>query len=306
MAIRSFKWEGLKKVSARELALTDALFEFLPATGIREHVALAVRKTLIGHLGQDVKYFLDSVSEASFADFSKDLSEPAVIIVFGMKPVEQKGFIHIDGHLARVIIDRLLGGRGESVGEVSELTETEQGVLQYLIMQLMAEVYKLCGSSPRVHFRFERFAFHGKDLVNFVSPKDTMAVLNWRVSCFGKSGFVRLVFPDPFVSQAFLSPEVIDAKKMPAEMAHFKRQLERFGFIKTTIWAEGGRVTLSGEEIDDLEPGDVLLLDETLASMQDDELTGEVLIRAGQGEKSSVRAKIKRSIKKLELEIEGN
>lgn len=306
MVVSPFKWKGLRKVSSREAGLTRALFEFLPLTDARGQIDVAIRKTFMKHLGQEVLYFLDAVGEDKFGTFLDKLSDPSIIVVIGLKPIEKKAFIHIDHDLAYLIIDRLLGGSGSISSEKRPLTETEQGVLQYLIMQLMAEVHKLCGASPRVHFRFEKFAFTSKEIVNLASPEDILSVITFKFSCFDSSGFVRLIFPDAFTEAAFLDEGAhFDIKRRPDEAKYFLKQVERYGFIKTSLWAEGGRTTLSPVEIRDLEPGDVILLEESDLILKGKAVGGDAILRVGRGESGGIRSRIKKSGKKLVVEVKG-
>jgi flagellar motor switch protein FliM len=289
--LKAFKLNHLKKVSAHEVELVRALYEFLPATDIRDKFDLAIRKSLIKHLGQDLRYFLSSCEMKFFNEFSATLPEQPLLTVMGLTPIEKKALIQIDHHIANLVINKLLSG-STTMSDLKPLTETEQGVLQYLIMQVLSQVYRSAGSEPRVHFRFEKFIFDPTEAKEIIGSKQRVCILTVEINLFDQSGFVRLIFPDPFLEEMLhLAPGAGRTKK---ERAYFGRQLKKWGFIKTSAWAEAGSSLLSPVEIKDLEAGDVILFDETDLNKVGKKIAGNVQLHFG-GLEGGVKAKIEKS-----------
>ena len=67
------------------------------------------------------------------------LPECPVLVVLGLAPIGKKAVVHIDSHIASLVIGKLLGGGESAPEELKPLTETEQGVLQYLIIASLME-----------------------------------------------------------------------------------------------------------------------------------------------------------------------
>lgn len=280
--VKPFKLDHLKKISGHEVELIRALYEFLPATDVREKLHVAIRKALMKHLGQDIRYYLSAVEKKNFNEFTASLPECPILMILGLTPIEQKVIIHLDHHIANLVVNKLLGGGDVAQGEIKPLTETEQGVLQYLVMQVLSKIYALTGSEPRVHFRFERFVFDSQEVAKFARAREGVCILTLEISIFDQSGFARLVFPYPFLEEILsLSAGAGSSKK---EREYFGRQLAKWGFIKTSLWAEAGNCLLSPVEMKDLEPGDVVLFDETELKLVGKVAKGEVLIHCGAAE----------------------
>lgn len=301
MLVKPFHW-NLKKVSSEETRLLKALFEFLPETSVRAELGLAIRKTLLKHLGEKVVYYLDAVNQLSYNDFLSGAGEPVAIAVLGLAPIQKKMVIEIDGEIAHIIIDHLLGGEGTSAAHRTP-TDAEQGVLQYLIMQLLGEVYKLCGASTRVHFRFERFVFDLKDASELAEPKDMVALLTYKVVIKERAGFVKLAFPNPFALEAFLTPEQVTTS--PGEAGFIAKAVGSYDFLNAALWAEAGVATLEPTELSSLDAGDVIIFDETGLTLADGKLSGNVYLRAGSGVSGGFRAVVRPAKGKVGCTIVG-
>lgn len=301
--IKPFKLDNLKKVSRREQELIHALYEFLPATEVREKVHVAIRKALIKHLGRDIRYFLSSVETISFNEFSTALPECPVVVVLGLAPIGKKLIIHVDHHIANLLINKLLGGGDVTMGEVKPLTETEQGVMQYLVMQILSQIYSSGGAEPRVHFRMDRFLFDPGDVRKLVDAREKVCILTVNVTIFDQSGFIRLVFPDPFLEEIVNLSE--GAGQTKGERKYFGHALHKWGFVKTSVWGEAGNSLLNPVEIRDLEPGDVILFDESDLKLTGGEMKGNIVLHFGAGGKGVDASLVESGAKTIKCKLGG-
>jgi len=294
MAISQFRFK-LKKVSERERRIVEAIHAFLPATGLREGFFKGIKESVARHVGEAFSIRLEALNYEPYPSYLLRLPSSAVMVVVGMTPLSRRAVLEIDSPLAMMLVERLLGGQGETMPEPRPLSDTEQGVLEYLVLQIMAHIHRLCGKDARVNFRFDRYAFSPHEVRDLADSSDNVAVLVFRAEIGRYCGFIRLALPDPFVEEGILddeSPGDIRA----SERFWFKRGLERFGYVKTQLWAEAGRATLAPGDIEGLEEGDVVLLDSSTVSLAGKMPVGRVVLRAGNGMHGGLDA---------DMEIEG-
>lgn len=281
MDIKPFRLK-LAKVSEKDQRALNALFSFLPLTGMRDAFIGAIQETISSHLNIETSFGLDVVTEGSFKSFFDKMPDPVLIAVLGAAPAQGKILLEFDSGLAGFFIERLLGGGAETFPTPKPLSEIEQGVLQYLILQLLAHVYRLCGEDSRVHFRFEKFIFNPEDLRNIIGFEDTVFGLGVRMNIGNNVGYVRLIFPSPLVTQLYLNVQAKgEARK--AENEYLWGKLTEYGHVKLPLWAEGGRVTITTGDMKNLESGDVILLEDTKLQLNEKGLGGSVILRAGDG-----------------------
>lgn len=290
MGTEPFHW-NLKAISEQSVAATEALFSFLPATGIRDTVTLELRKVLMQHLGTESYFTLESVDVISCRQWVGTVSDPAIVAVVGMAPLPTKALLQIDHMIAHHVIDRLLGGSGDVTPDVRLLTEAELGVLQYMLMQLLLRLHKVFGHDERIHFRFEQLLQRTENLLPFAPPKEDGVLMSFRLGFADHVGFVRMLFPNPLIAKAMVEP--MQGAGTPGENRYLRGRLAAFGDLKASVWAEAGIVTVDPEELKTLEVGDVIVLDETDLRLAGKKIDGDLKIRVGDGQHGYLRASVR-------------
>lgn len=287
MAVKPFHLR-LKKVSSKQQRLLDALMSFLPKTGLRSQFRQGIDEALAKHVGDGVSYQLESVSEMTYQSFSNKLPGNPLLAVLGCAPVDAKAYLQIDNVIAQVFIERLLGGGHEEEHVPRVLTDTEQGILQYLLLQVLSHVYRMCGQSARVHFRFDSFVMDPNEAAGLARVDEVVSVLVVRINLDEHTGYAKLVFPNPLVESSFLDVSA-PGELRAEERAYDLEQLKRFESFRVRLWAEAGRTTLKPDELRQLERDDVILFDETdVALGENGAPKGRALLRVGRGERGGV------------------
>jgi len=289
MTVKPFNWGNIKKVSMEEVRLMEELEGLLPAGSAGEDISLGIRRMLIKHLGEKSFFYLDSLATQSFGSFLSSLPEVPVMAVIGTDQGDAKLLAQIDTNLAFLVIDRLLGGSSLPAVESRPLSETEQGVLQYFIMQVLLEIWKACGESARYHFRFDRFAFGSHGVESVYPHKELLAAPVFKVGIGELSGFLKIYIPEPFVKKA---AHAGGSAGRSGENRHLQPLFARYGYINSSLWLEGGRATISDSELAALEPGDVVLFDESGLSVRNGHAEGVAELRAGTGENGALKTSI--------------
>lgn len=280
--IKPFLLDNIKKISGREVALVKALYEYLPETDVRERLHVDIHKTLAEHLGQGAQYSLSSIETKSGRDFLAQLPEYSVFAVISLAPFEKKVLVQIDHAIANTVINKLLGEEESGGQDLRPLTETEQGVLQYLFMQILSRIHELGGNAPRAHFRFDKFLFDSAGISEYVSAKEFLCAVTLDASVSNQTGFVKILFPDPVLMG--VEDKSQKAGRTAAEKKFLEKQISRVGFVKTTAWAEAGRSQLTISEIGQLEEGDVILFDDSYVKVKGNTVSGDVFIHFGEME----------------------
>lgn len=278
--IRPFHFK-LNKLELKDIQMVEALLQFLPATGARENFHLAIRKALHQYL-TDVGYYLERIEEVSFRDFFASLPGSCTVAVLGLQPFRQKGFVELDPFLSHLIIEKLLGGGGEDFGDLRPLTETEQGVIEFLLLKLLSQIHKLCEDKAKLHFRLERMILEPSHLRSFGNEEDSLVCLKLHVSCLKRSGFIHIYLPHPWVLEGFLKE--LPANRKTIEFAQVKDNLKTYEDQPCELWGGLGETFVSYADLKSLEEGDVVLLDKTPLVHKKGSWSGDVWLFVGKGE----------------------
>lgn len=277
MAQHPVAWH-LPKLTRESCAHHELIRHFFPTVAMRQSAAAAIRTVLAKHFGKAVMLFFDDMSTVPFGEFSASVGESAVVMVVGMPPVKSRLLLQMDHDIAGFMVDRLLGGTGTRGHEPIPFSETEDGVLQYLIMQSLAELHAACGHDSPFHFRFERFLRRPAALADHLPAREPTVVMTWRVGVDQQLGIVRLAIPHQFAQEAALrtSPSSI----APAQMV---QQAARFSDAAVPLWMEAGHCELSPAELASIDVGDVVVLDHADVQLQHGKPRGRVRLRVGDG-----------------------
>lgn len=259
----------------------------MPASGMGESFPLAIRKALHQYF-PDIRYYCDRIESTSFHHFFTDLPNPCCVAVMGLKPFREKGFIELDPLLSALMIEKLLGGKGEERADLSPLTETEQGVIEFLLLKLFSEIHKISGEKAKIHFRLEQMIMEPSRLRVFEREKQEMVCLKVHVSLLKAAGFVNIYLPHPWIVEGFLKD--LPGDKTAARQKAMKENLKNFDFLPVTVWGCLGEASLSFEDLKTLEEGDVLLFDKTGIKKKGKAFKGEIDLRVGKTTGGSLKA----------------
>lgn len=275
--IRELKWE-LPKYTAKAARLQEAVTQIFPNSQSRDTALSAVQQILMRHAGKDVKLFIDSIDTINFGAVSERFGDLPIAVVFGAPPLRGRLLVHIDHLPAGSIVDRILGGNGERGLDPLPLSETELGVLQFLLMQCCAQLHRALGDSSPFFFRFERFSSQRNALNDLFAPTEETAVVSVRVGIGDALGLVRIILPES------LANEIINRVQSQMQPSDIKDRALRFSTDPLLCWLEAGRTELMPADLAAIEPGDIILFDQASVTLQNGKVTGSITMRTGQGE----------------------
>lgn len=287
-----FSFQGLKKLSRRDLEMEAALLNFLPFVSQENVVKKSMEEFLARQFNLETALQLEKFEEGNFADFLQMVPDPCLVAVLGVQPVPLKAFAWIDSVLAATLIDRVLGGSGDLPADLRPPTPIEEGVFQYLVLKAIGQIYQACGESAAVHFRLEKIAKSQKELIPLGPEETPMVLLNFRVKVGPTLGFVVVALPHPLIEALFLSRQPLEHPDRLQEYEYSVRRFDQMGHVRTPLWVEIGAVSLTLSEKNQLEKGDVILFDQTNCQMMAGHLGGNVIVRIGEGKGGGFLAQV--------------
>ena len=267
------------------------MLQLLPRMGFDASLQKSLMTVLKPYLGEDVSIMFRGITTSQEFPFSKKADLEEIYVMIGMSPLPHKAFIKIDPLLAFVMIDKILGGNGDVQMERMTLTEAEQGVLSYLILKFLAHIYEHCGPENQVHFRFEGFCFRANEVKDLAPPDQALVFSHFEATVAGKTGIIQVILPDPFLTKAFLEPMASRAP-MTTHKEEIQKRWKGMSHVQAPVWAEVGQVSLSPEELSQLDEGDVVLLDESTVTLEKGHVRGTATIRVGKGESVALESKV--------------
>lgn len=301
MDIRPFDFTRLPKLSHRALEVKASLETDFPghpfAQKIRETIQEVVRKQLTTELS----FRLESVQQVSLKETLQQWSSQGVYLVFGFPPQAGKAVLDLDPFLAHMAIDKLLGGPGGAPTAIRTMTEIEDAILSFLFLKIFYTLFEHV--SGALHLRMERFYTSPEAFAESVASETQGVLVNFRLGFFERVGYARLVIPQKLVDQILMP--AVQGLRDQEEKKLAQQRLTMIEKFSTSLWMELGRTDVSVKEINQLEPGDVVLLENCEARIDQGMLAGYLPMRVGKGEQGAIRGEIIPDRKRLRIKIEG-
>jgi flagellar motor switch protein FliM len=280
--IHPFDFSKIDKISSRQMLITESLIKHFPQFSETKEIAPFFIEALKRDLGLNLSLRFSGWEETTYKDFISSLSSPCVAVLLKMQPTEQRVVLDLDYALARMIVDRLLGGEGDFPHEFAPFSQVEEGVLEFALLKALSQLKEAPGMEGSTSLRIVKTVHESKMLVDSSSPDESGCIFKFYLGLGERGGYFQMYFPHPLVEGLFLREDSVVDWANPSQAGALEERLGRISHIKTSLWSEIGRVNLMASDLGQLEKGDVILFDETSAAMGPHGLTGKTVLRAGE------------------------
>jgi flagellar motor switch protein FliM len=208
---------------------------------------------------------LSKVQIASYQNFTENLPSPTHITLFKTDPLKGVGLLVIPPKLGLTLVDRLLGGSGQTTEEPRDLSEIETALIDQVASLIINE---WCNHWPEMRNLQPSLLGHENNsrYLQTATPDAAMLILTMNGGIGEQSEPIQIVFPyatvEPLVR--LLSP-TLPASETPTRAGKPKWNTE-FNDVKVPIIAEWHGLKMSAGEISRLRVGDMLALDPACAA----------------------------------------
>jgi flagellar motor switch protein FliM len=250
---------------------------------IHESFARGLASALASYLRSTIQIRLTMVEQATYDEYIRSLPTPTVMYVISPHPLPGNAVIEMNLPVARVILDRLLGGSGTTHGATAEMTEIEMALLKTVGGLLMANLRDAWSNVTQMEPTLQEPTL-SPEFVQVTLPTETTVMLVFEISLFQTTGTLSVCIPHPVLQSVMesLTSHVWSAgtPRPVAEEPSLNRP-ERLSPAALPITVELGSVELSLRDVLSLTEGQIIKLD-TPSS-------GSLAVRVGQHVKFSGR-----------------
>ncbi len=109
-------------------------------TSLHERFAPNLANSLGAYLRVGFQTSLVAVEQLVYNEFLARIPEQTYFATMLLMPIEELGAVQIDLSLIFPMIDLLLGGSGQGIGEIRDLTEIEQQIIESVVQVLCREL----------------------------------------------------------------------------------------------------------------------------------------------------------------------
>lgn len=227
---------------------------------IHETFARLFSGTLSAKIRALTKLKVVSVEEVAYEDFINTVSNPSIISIFSMPPMEGSAVMDISPQIGFPIIDRLLGGTGTEESEARELTDIEIKLMESVLQDALGFIKEAWSNVINLSPKLEMLESNPY-FVQIVPPQEMILLVNLDAEVGEKTGRINLAIP--YVMLETVLPKL----NIQQWFSTYRRSIspdtplkveERLLKTSVRFMVELGKTQITLKDFLDLEVGDVL------------------------------------------------
>lgn len=161
---------------------------------IHENYARLLTTFFSAQLRTYVNITVASVDQIPYEEFIRSIPNMTILNVYGVSPLEGRIIMEVNPNIAFSMMDRQLGGRGNSEHSVDSLTEIETLLISQLFDKSIINLQEAWSSIIEISPHLEEFEVNPQFL-QLVSPNETVVVVSLNTYIGEISGMINICIP---------------------------------------------------------------------------------------------------------------
>jgi flagellar motor switch protein FliM len=269
MDVEELKKEDIeKKVRTYDFkrALRFSKDQIRSLTRIYENYARLLTTYFSAQLRTFVQISVASVDQLPYDEFIRSIPKMTILNVFNAAPLEGRMVMEVNPNIAYAMLDRMLGGQGNSSSNLSSLTEIETIVMERIFTRALDSFQEAWKSIIDLEIEMDVLEVNPQ-FMQMVSPNETVAVVSLSTKIGDATGMINFCLPhvvlEPIMPKLSAHYWMSTQKKTrePREIETLEKRVKK---AKLPVIADLGYSTIQVSEFLQLAVGDVIRLNETV------------------------------------------
>jgi flagellar motor switch protein FliM len=209
-----------------------------------------------------VEIQLHSVDQMTYGEFLMSLPSPTSFNVFSLKPLDGKAVIELNPSIVFPMIERLLGGTGESYDSNREFSDIELNLLDTILKVISANLREAWGPVVDIYPIVEAKE-SSPNVVQIVAQNEIVVMVVMEIIIGHTSGMISFCYP--VITLESVLPKLASRDLMLTETSSRKSRNKELkalvGGAKVDLEAIIGHANLTMRSILEIEVGDIIRLD---------------------------------------------
>lgn len=229
---------------------------------IHENFARYLTTYFSAQLRTFVQINVIGVEQLPYDEFIRSIPKMTILNLFEAKPLEGKMVLEVNPNVAFAMLDRLLGGTGNTFNRNGSLTEIETIVMERIFSRAFSSLQEAWKTVIDIHPRMEALETNPQ-FMQIVSPNETIALISLNTKIGDTTGMINLCIPhvviEPIMPKLSIHHWFVSQKKtnVPEELSMIKSRLNK---AEIPLVVELGTAQITVNELFNLSVGDVIPL----------------------------------------------
>ena len=229
---------------------------------MHETFARQTTTTLSAQLRTLAHVHVATVEQLTYEEFIRSIPAPTTLALINMDPLPGSAVLEIDPSITFSIIDRLFGGKGQSIKIQRELTDIEGSVMEGIIVKILANMREAWNTVIDLRPRLGTIETTPQ-FAQIVPPNDIVILVTLEVKVGDEEGMMNFCLPyvtvEPVVSK--LSTQYwFTSVRRSSTTQHLAVLKEKLAAVEVDVAAEVGSLDISVSDVLSLGVGDIIRL----------------------------------------------
>jgi flagellar motor switch protein FliM len=261
---------------------------------MHDRFARNVAQSLSAYLRTVTDINIVSVEQFAYSEFLMSLPDPTAFYAVSLVPFDGLAALELSPAVAFTMIDRMLGGNGQSALLTRALTEIEQNVVDAVVKLMLENLSELWKPIGGIEFKVQARETRPQ-MLQVSAPNEIIILLVFDIRVGEARGMMNLALPATMIEIAGKNFSQGWRTRKEPSAADRHNLFENLGRVPLSIAAVLD-TTISGEDMLSLEPGDVVVVDRDVRLPVDVQVSGS----------SKFLARLRREDRRAALVIESS
>lgn len=183
--VKNYDFSRPSKFSKEHLRTLEIIFE---------HYGRLLSTNLPVYLRKNIQVEVMNSEAVTYMEFSNSLSNPVILGVVNMEPLEGNIIVEMAAKLGYAVVDRMLGGEGEPLDKVRDFSEIELLIIERIMtacVQLLREPWE---NVVDINPRLERIETNSQ-FAQIISPSEMIAIITINIKIGEVEGLMNICLP---------------------------------------------------------------------------------------------------------------
>lgn len=262
------KEEQEKKVRVYDFkrALRFSKDQIRSISRVHENYARLLTTFFSAQLRTYVNISVASVDQVPYEEFIRSIPKMTILNVFSVEPLEGRVLMEVNPNIAYSMLERILGGKGQSNKQADNLTEIETLIMSQLFEKAIVNLEEAWSSIVEIDPVLEDFEVNPQFL-QMVSPNETVVVVSLTTQIGDVSGMINICIPhivlEPIIPNLSVHywMETANKERDPETYGQITKHVKR---VEVEAKAILGETEIKMDELMKLKENDVIYLDQSI------------------------------------------
>lgn len=252
--VKDYDFKRPSKFSKEHLRTLEIVFE---------HYGRLLSTNFPVYLRKSVQVEVMNSEAVTYSEFSNALSNPVLLGIVNFAPLQGNIIIEMASNLGFAIVDRMLGGQGESLDKVREFSEIELLIIERIFVVCVNLLHEPWANVVDIHPRLERIETNSQ-YAQIISPSEMIAIITMNIKIGTVEGLMNICLPYITLEDVIdkLNTKYWYSNMQNADETNYADAIESMiQRAQIPVKAVLGNSTISVSDFAGLQPGDIIRLE---------------------------------------------